>query len=255
MPKKKWESGGAAAYYWLGLSFYVYEWLIALGISGSVIATFFFRHQVFYLVAVYIVSTVLFFSGITAWIVRAKKRLQFLNPDFAIVSMIDTYERNGQEYTFERNLALRALRTGVDAYRFKYRWTGSGAVEMSVEPAAEWTTTVNNNNELWDMLHVRAATPFHKTEERSVTIRFQMIDPADKALPYMTQFVDDFYPNGFTERVRLGAPPARVKREIFLTPRGEIPAYQEYPRGPHKSEISWRVKKPMLERRYKLSWR
>jgi hypothetical protein len=252
---KKWESFGAAAYYFLGLSFYVYHWLIALGVGSSLLGFIVGYNRLWLLVLLNLISVLLVIGGITAWVIRVKKRLNFLNPDISVVSLVDTYSILGEnEYTFEKQLSICALRTGTDTYRCKLRWTGGGNIAVAVEPATDWHVTRTTGTEaLWEMLRVQAATPLQRNQTKPLTIRLTMTDTAAQAIPYSQKFVDDFYPNGFTMRVCLPSAPKRVKKEIFFSPRSEIPIYQEE----HKQAsplITWRVRKPGIGRRYKIEW-
>lgn len=256
MVPKKWESWGAAAYYFLGLTYHFYHWLILLGVGSSVVSFIVGQQQLWLLILLNLIGISLVVGGVTAWIIKAKKKLDLLNPDISVVSLVDTYSvLENNKYTFEKILKICALRTGVDTYKCKLRWTGEADnIEVAVEPTTDWHVTRTLGTEaMWELLRVQATTPLQRKQTKLLTIRVTMTNTTTVAMPWSQKFVDDLYPNGFTMRVCLPSIPKRVKKEIFLSPRSEVPMYQEQQK-PKAAQITWRVRKPGIGRRYKLDW-
>jgi len=253
----KWESPGAAAYYYLGASYYFYKWFIIAGIGTDLLSAIFLRDTLVLLIIALFVGTILVLAGIAAWLGRTRKRLHTLNPDVAMTKLIDTYQVLGSDrYAFEKAVTIRALHSGVDAYRTKFKWTGTGRNTMSVNPPTEGTAIQEPSREgVWDVVKVQLREPLTRKQEKSLTLKCDLEDTARSARPFFQKLIDDLYPNGLTMRVLLPATPKRVTREIFLSPRSELHIwFEEGPPHSHSREITWPIKTPVIGRRYKISW-
>jgi hypothetical protein len=256
----KWESLGAAVYYTLGISYYIYEWLIGIGVGGGLIS-FIFRHKIPSHPVLILASTVMFSAGlvvvgITSWLVATKKRLHFQNPDLAVTKMVDTYEaQSPNHYTFEKTIAVQALRTGVNSYSTRLRWSGRGLIEPSINPESGCTINLAKTADDFDTFRVQFPRPLVKKEPKIFTLRFDMVDEEGHARPFLQKYIDDYYPGGLTLRVVLPSSPRKILKEIFLSPRVELPlwASERNPKDESR-EFSWRIRKPALGRRYRLSW-
>jgi hypothetical protein len=253
---RDWESIGAAVYYCLGITYYFYEWLIGVGIGGGVLSIF-LRHRAVYFVLALGLSTLLLLAGFVAWLIKTKKRLHFINPDLAILDLVDTYEVTGAgKYAFEKCMAVRALRSNVNSFNSKFRWTGKGTIQASIEPAIDFAVSITNSPDDWDVMRVQFSKPLKRGQKTTqFKVRLEMTDTGGSARPFSQKFVDDFYPKGFTMRALLPSQANRLTKEIFLSMREELPMWsQETKPKDGVREVKWRIRKPGMGRRYRLSW-
>jgi hypothetical protein len=252
---KRWESIGAALYYGLGTSFYFYHWLILTGIAGGT-ASVLLRHRVVYFVLLLTLSMTSTIGGVTAWFIRTKKRLNFLNPDLAVTRLVDTYRTDADDkYVYEKEITVQALRSNVSVYSIKFRWSGKGTIALNVEPRQDLTATLTKSPDDWDVVRVQLTKPLARRQKKSFTLTLNMTDQNRTALPFCQKFIDDSYPRGLTMRAILLTPPKKICKEIFLAPRSELAIYnnEQKPRN-NSHEIVWRIRKPIPGRRYRLSW-
>ncbi len=119
MMSGNWESLNARVYYFLGLAWYFYHWALLLG--GVTAAT----AIVGYVTHVSIVSdprlrigaaclsAPLLLIAAFLWAARARRWVNFVNPQVSISKLVDTYRVEPPHYSFEKHLTIKALHNGV----------------------------------------------------------------------------------------------------------------------------------------------
>lgn len=253
---KRWESIGAAIYYGLGISLHLYDFFIAAGIGGGIISIG-LRHKHLIFVPVVCTSSAIFLWGVAAWMARTKKRLHLVNPDLLITKLVDVYDVSvAPKYISESTLTVRARRSNVDSYICRFRWSGRGPIDLVVLPQQEVTASLARSADDWDVIRVQFSRPLTKNQEKRFSIRIGLTDETGSALPFFQKFIDDFNPHGLTMKVILASPPTSTLKEIFWSLRAELPVWRQEPQRSQKStqEVTWKIRIPALEHRYRISW-
>lgn len=244
------------AYHLLGLAYYLYLWIGAAGLTA---------------IAIPIVA-----SAGTAWIgvgatiggaglvaaatliFRARRvRRAYLNSQIDIVQQVDTYdvpENGGAPYVFTKDMRIRAHTDGVQYYQCKHKWSGSGDIQVDVSPP-EIVLLADRfpTEDVFELIIVRFPRVLKKGDEESFKITVTLTPTIAKPQPYLAKLVDDFYPNGFTMCVNLPKTPRSVRKDILRSRNFNDPIKTESSNGPTRG-ISWEVKVPRFDRRYKISW-
>lgn len=251
---KGWESWGALVHHSLGIGFYFYELLMLSGAAAG-LAAFFLRFAPFASNAVFFIGGVLFWGGIMAMVAASKRRNGFINADLVVTHLTDTYVVGYPEYRFEKQVVVKAQRSGVESYKQKFIWTGGNDVRIVVEPASVGRLVTEDRNDGYHVMRLLFAKPLLQGHSVPFKLIFSMTDENRKAKPLFQKLVDDFYKNGFRMRVILPETPASATREIFISPRSELPVWtRPFDVEPHSKEIFWSVRKPRVGRRYRICW-
>jgi hypothetical protein len=147
------------------------------------------------------------------------------------------------------------LRTNVDCFIARIRWTGGRNVNATVLSDESCSAAIKDGYDDWDFVRVQFSRPLIRKQTRTFTLRLALNDERGAARPFFQKFIDDSYPNGMTLRVVFDSSPKRVLREIFLSHRTELPLWQleTKPKKP-ADDCVWVIKRPMLGRRYRISW-
>ena len=248
----RWHSYPAAIHHGLGLAYYVYEWLVLFGLISG-LAAFIARNSPTHLVILTVLSTILIAGGALAGITLSVKRLHFVNPNLSIESLVDTYSvhENGL-YLFEKKITVKASNQGVDSFRNRFKWTGTGGMELLLEPSSVGTITTELRDDVWDMLKITFKQSLMRRQQISFTIRFTLHDKDRTAKPVFRKFVDDYYPHGFTMRVLLPRQPKRVFKELYAGARVPIPSERKEMK--RRQDLTWLVRRPRIGRRYDIVW-
>lgn len=194
--------------------------------------------------------------GCAAWLLKTNKRLNFLNPDLAITKFLEIYDcTNTKIYFFQKSVSVRALRSGIDNYKTKFRWSGVGSVKIHIDPENEFSFAHSKTSDDWDLVRIQFPEPLMKNQVLTFELRFIFNADHCSPRPFLQKYIDDFYPNGLTTRAVLPGKPRWSKKEIFLTPRTELPLWAG-PAGQSGTpcQIAWTIRKPLFGRRYRLTW-
>lgn len=253
---RNWSTAAAAVEYSLGISYYIFTWYFALG-GGAFISLAFLSSYPIAFSTILIVSFLFTGAGLFVWLSKNRRRLQAINPLLDITSYSATYQvLGGNRYRFIIRIAVRARVTGVDMYKFKFKWTGQGTNNVTVDPPEMRAIPIQHGQSSpWEVMRIQFSRPLAAKDERSFTICFELEDEAGTAVPVLAKNVDDFYVNGFTQKVTLPRAPTYFAREIYLSSRSEVAVYHKEYREPQTVELIWPQRFPRPGRKYTLVWR
>jgi len=128
--------------------------------------------------------------GIIVYLLASKRRTQLSilrNRDIIIdQDDLDIHvNKNGR--FIERRVTLRALRH-VEAYRFKFYWTGSSednkVICRDTDGYIAQTYPLLGGHLQWRPYELRFHEPMKANEIKTITLRYTMRDPRQRALPY-----------------------------------------------------------------------
>lgn len=257
--RKRFESIAALVYYTLGGAHYLKLWLGGLGVllAGSSV---FLPGTRLSLAALLLGATCICVVAI-AWLDYFRRRAGCLNPWLAITHLEDTYRVKADDsFEYIKTLKVRARTSGgVTEYRTKFRWSGAGSVNATVEVLASPGITLSvfrqDGLDIFDVAGVRFSRPLAKAEEIHFRLRLTMSDADHHARPFFQKYIDDDYPNGIRMRVELPRPPATVSRTVLLSGYGDVPTEVEsHELAPDSGTIDWPIKRPRMGYRYRINW-
>lgn len=245
----------ALFYYVIAGLFYAQKWIAILGsavVAGGLALTTFAP-------AIGLVVAFIGIAGIISWLFLHKKRTHFLNPWLDIIGALDTYEvLPNRSYRLVLNLKVCAVADGVDKYRMKFKWTGSGPINISVTKGCK-AQLINHGDDVWELSEIRFPYHLEKNSCFSFGVTLSMRDDGGMAKPFLRKLVDDYYPNGLTMRVILneglrasscrGTVLASTRSDVAVHPPTSLPCDQQ------TGEVKWLVPKPRIGFRYSIDWR
>lgn len=251
---KKWDGLAARVYYTLGAAHYLKLELASVGILTLLGSLAPFRYA--FLLAIVGVSLI----GVATYlgIASVKRRLQGTNPGLKILTVEETFVVLGNNrYDSKRNVLLRAIRDGVDAYIDKLIWTGSGTMNLEVE-SPRGATGVLDRERLgtYEVTRIVFDRPLRRGERATVRFTLHLWDEQGTCQPFLSVRPNDPIHEHLIMRVRFEEKPAVSNRkQILLSDVSEIPVYENGSSSKKGSrEVYWKVRKPRPTFRYRITW-
>jgi hypothetical protein len=113
--------------------------------------------------------------------------------DFVILRKEIVYEyTSGNMMIFQRkHLKICALKDGINSFRDRYRWTGSGRISIrSLTPGYNTTNPSEDDEGIWNYFNVIFPHPLRKDEVADFTIEWELFDEKAKAITFLSTMID-----------------------------------------------------------------
>lgn len=256
----KWETVAARVYYVVGLSYYVYHWLLLGGAGGLAVGIFTHAiHRNYITFAIAPVSISLLIWGVVLW--SKKKATEFLshNPGLHEKLSDSTYTiLENNRYRFNRKLIVQARHGGVDHYKGKFRWSGGGTVEAVLASSAPHHVTLSRQpHDIHMICRIDFERPLLKGEVLEFNYALEMEDLHHTAEQFVSHSIY-YRTDRLVSRVRLEPPPPLLRfyrRQILASPTADMPIFEEQVNlQDGREELNWEVKNPRIGYRYKIVW-
>jgi len=178
-----------------------------------------------------------------------------LNFDFRILEKEIYYEyKNKTHMVYRKRILVKALKNGLDAYRDKYQWTGSGNVKISSTiKEQQFRETIKKN--VWQFYEIRFQKTLAKNETIETEIVWDLEDKAIKAVPFFSATIEE--PTDFLKLNLSLAPKLKVKeatREISSGIGAQKPFISKTIPLDRNGKATWEIKKPNLLYHYEIKW-
>jgi hypothetical protein len=186
---------------------------------------------------------------------RFRPRFPRLAFDFLLLRKELYYKRDTAGHIeYRKHIQLKALKGGLDTYRDKYHWTGSGTVTLTsgIKGQAVYETVRKN---VWQCYEIR----FQRTLAKGDTIDTEVvcnIDDSDcKAVPFFSATVEEpteYLKLDLTLPANLGI--TEVTREVSTGIGASKPITSELVALNTHGEVSFSVSRPSLLYHYEIKW-
>ena len=191
-----------------------------------------------------------------------KRQLRILRNRHIVIDQDELDIRITKDGRFiERHVTLRALKL-VEAYCFKFYWTGSSAENRVVcrdtDGYIAETIPLLENRFHWKPYELRFHEPLNADEIKTITLRYTMQDPEQMALPYhlfsyahvqgckklvaRVYFSDNIEPGAVYLYHRDEVDVVVLKRELLLDDKLQAYVINERPKKGLKYSIEWEWK-------------
>lgn len=256
--KGSWEGFSARAYYTLGLLHYVYGWVGSLGIVGMLSSAIIYQYLPILAYVICFFSAVLAVLGIVYWKRQFERRHQGANPGLNLLHAEHTYAvLENDEYQSTRLIHAKVIRDGVDRYKSKFIWSGTGAIRVElISPTDAHAEVTEESHGITKICTITFKQAARKGDEIKVAFTLHLKDTNRAAKPFISTTVHDWISGSLTLRVRFT--PATRKplfKEIFISHVSELSIFEEpLPLPPGSLEGAWVITKPRPLHKYVLRW-
>jgi hypothetical protein len=252
---KRW----ASSVHWvLSFSYYLHWWLGAAGLVLVVaIWTFVRKHYgagVFFGVSSIVLAIVVIYA-------RSQKRRwgEFVNPDLDILKYQIVYQLGDGCASVHLVVRARveARHDGVDHFRHKFRWTGSGkAAFKPIKGISSIDGPTPDKTALFNLCRLNFDQALAKGEIRDFEFHVDAEDPDHKARPFVNKFMNDRLVGPVTLRLILPATiRGNVHKEILSHVGAPNPEkHWEMTPDEFTGDVSWNIPKVKLFKVYQISW-
>ena len=186
---------------------------------------------------------------------RHRPHFPRLKVDFEIAKYEITYQYHDKYHMmYRKRKKLKALTEGLDFYRDKYLWTGSGPATLtSGMKGQEVVLTVRKS--VWQYYEIRFPKSLNKDETVDTEVIWDLQDPEGKAVPFFGATIEE--PTSLLELSLLLDPSLDVK-EVVCEESSNIGA-----KKPFRSFVayrdgadvfSWKEASPELLHHYEIKW-
>lgn len=253
-----WATFGVRLYYFLGFSYYVYQWFLYAGGVGLIAAAFAYAlgSPALWLIVAVIASILSLIFGLTIFFLSVRKRYKSANPGLKILSSRTVYRiLPSDTYIYDRELEVIAAFDGVDHFTHSFGWTGEGQVAASAGGGGRAELAIDNKSTR-QKLRVYFDRPRRKRDQFKVAYRLEMQDAGKKARNFVRTTIN--------EKTRLldleiefpaEQCPDTYKLAIYMSDIAEIPVFEEVlPINRQDHKVKWTVHKPRFDYNYCVSW-
>jgi hypothetical protein len=251
----RWINLAAAVYYIAGGAYYFYHWFLIVGATGTVLGFTAIIFSPVFAIAITPLSLSVLAAGIFFWARSETNRLQSLNPGLKeLVSELIYTIHNDKDYELFGVRRVRALHPGIDRFRHKFTWSGTGEIKVSAVQADLEVLLVPESYGPEQVCEIPFSRPLARHEEYEFSYRMVLKDIGQTARPFLNNRV-----SSATERLML-----RViiphslqcyRRLIFPSFTADIPVHEEVITVAHGiHEFAWEVKRPRVGYRYSIRW-
>lgn len=251
----RWVNWTARVYYVIGCAYYVYHWLITLGLTGLAAVGVLNMGPVISS-TVTTVSIITIIAGISFW--RRMVRIQFtsLNSGLHITEMTIDYEyKNPTECHYMRSLKVRALRP-VDRYRSKFKWSSEGDITEDVVRGAKKVTTSDHSTSAFSICQVDFARPLVTNESLEFTYILHLRCAKRTVKQYLGHTVDAPI-DKLIMKVRLGEGciGTAFRKQLFINSTGECPLKEDIVEiTQYERDVEWHIPNAQAGYYYQISW-
>lgn len=256
----KWETIAARVYYTVGLSYYLYNYLLLAGLGSALFSIITHSaHRNYIAISLIPFSMSFLIWGVVLW--SKKRSIQYgsHNPGLEEKSTETTYTiLANNQYHFIRKLEVKALHDGIDHYVGKFRWSG-GLDVRAIEPvsAPHRVTVSRQPHDIHMICRVDFENPLRKNETLTFSYAFDMTDHDGLAEDFLSHSIY-YRTDRIISRVRFDPPRENLRfyrRWILASATADMPIYKEtVTLGENENQLEWDVKRPRFGYRYKLIW-
>lgn len=186
---------------------------------------------------------------------RLRPRFPAIDLDFQILEKAISYEYvERHKMVYRKKIKLKALRNGLDTYRDKYRWTGTGLLSMkSIVQEHDVVETVRKN--VWRVYEIRFQRSLRKGDTIETEIEWTLQDDSCSAVPFFSATIEE--PTDCL-LFNLKIIPAFGVREVTCEVSSHIGSGRPFkswtiPVDKH-GEAAWRINGPELLYYYEMRW-
>ncbi|BEH01717.1 hypothetical protein brsh051_09980 [Brooklawnia propionicigenes] len=131
-------------------------------------------------------------AGLFIWrrIDRFRPHYRRQHPPYRVLSKEVTYQYLSRtQMLYTKNIKIKTLRSGIDAFTDKYAWTGAGKMRVSSGLAEQSIVNLGVRN-IWQIYQVHFGFNAPKGKEIQMAIRWELEDDLGRAQPFMSQTID-----------------------------------------------------------------
>lgn len=186
---------------------------------------------------------------------------QALECDFMLCKKVITFRYVDRDKAiYSKRLTVRALRSGLEAYRDKYRWTGATAPQLRTTIPGQSIRVLGKRN-VWDFYEIAFPNVLRKKDQAEVEVVFEL-GSALSATPFVSATIDEptlclefnlalpeawkvpdcvcEVSSGMTSRIPL-------RSEVLPLEAGKIKWTIQDPKLLHHYEIRWQLSQDIYE--------
>lgn len=158
-------------------------------------------------------------------------------------------------YKYSRRVIVKALRNGIDCYKNKITWTGTGSITPNGHNPR--FTIGDDPFSNYKFCKVDFERPLKKKEKLEIRYSLDLKDPGMQARPFLNHTIHNPI-HKLIMRVHFLHDDGGVhfKKEIFMSPMSEMPLWEEKVLLPLDSkEAVWEIDRPRQGYCYRLTWK
>ncbi|MFX0140649.1 MAG: hypothetical protein ACFFDN_43825 [Candidatus Hodarchaeota archaeon] len=254
----KWVNTLSHLYHLAGFLYYISNLPLLIGGIGIFFSAFnFFRPQFSYLhYFIAPISLIIVFVGLYIWINKTKNQLKSHSPDLKLLLIRTKYRIiDDNNYIYSREVQAKALRHGVEYFKFKFFWTGHGEIVPHVENHQRKIELTEAPFGIHKVGKLYFGRPLLKNEIINLNYNLDLFDKEKTAKPFLSH---NIHYQGLKKLILLVQFPTDNKiqfcyKQIFFD-QSDIPIMEEKVDLSNNYEVSWEITRPRFGCRYQISW-